>query len=154
MNIPKTILIDRKTGEVIENITPGRGELGCEHIEDKEIVQRINRLLIEGGWGYSSLLGKENRRTGEYSGEKSARDLDFPAVLALVSQEMKENFKKHGGEHAHLIECPHKIKIVFDAMTLGLTPTNSRYFVFGIFCLTKNLEPALLALGFAKDQVV
>ena len=111
-------------------------------------------MLIDGEWICSSLLGKENRRSGEYSGEKSPRDLDFPAVLALVSPEMRENFKIHGGEHAHLIESPHKIKIVFDSMTFGLTPTNSRYFVFGIFCLTKNLEPALLALGFAKDQVV
>lgn len=67
---------------------------------------------------------------------------------------MKENFKTHGAELAHLIECPQKIKLVHDAMTFGLTPTNSRYFIFGIFCLTKNLEPVLLALGFAKDQIV
>ncbi len=39
-------------------------------------------------------------------------------------------------------------------MSFGLTPTNSRYFVLGLFTLSKNLEPVLLALGFAKDQVM
>lgn len=44
--------------------------------------------------------------------------------------------------------------MVHDTMTFGLTPTLSRYFVFGLFGLTKNLEPSLFALGFATDLIV
>jgi hypothetical protein len=44
--------------------------------------------------------------------------------------------------------------MVHDSLRFGLTPTNSRYFVFGIFTLSKNLDPILLGLGFAKDQAL
>jgi hypothetical protein len=54
-------LIDRKTGDVIPD-RPEFHENVNEHAEDKEIVQRINRFLIEGNWKYSTLLGKENHR--------------------------------------------------------------------------------------------
>jgi hypothetical protein len=111
-----------------------------EHVEDREIVQRINRLLIEGGWKYSSLLGKENRRINELEGSKAARDDDFPSILVLISPQMLENFKTHGGcNFLHIIESIHKVKMVMNAMNFGLTPTNSRYFIFGLFGLTKNL---------------
>ena len=46
MNIPKTTLIDRKTGEVIENKLHVRNDYSIEHVEDRDIVQRLNRLLI------------------------------------------------------------------------------------------------------------
>lgn len=74
--------------------------------------------------------------------------------MGLVSPQMKENFKKNGADFVNLVECPHKVKLVFETMSFGITPNNSRYFVFGIFTLSKNLEPILLAIGFAKDQVV
>lgn len=46
-NIPKTVIINSKTREVIDPVLSARGE-GNEHVEDKDIVQRLNRLLIEG----------------------------------------------------------------------------------------------------------
>lgn len=53
-----------------------------------------------------------------------------------------------------MIECPSKIKMVSDSLTFGLTPTLSRYFVYGLFGLTKNLQPSLFAVGFATDNIV
>jgi NADH dehydrogenase FAD-containing subunit len=61
MNIPQVTVVDTKTREVIEPMLP---KYGGENIEDKDIIQRINRVLMDGGWSYSSLFGKENRRLG------------------------------------------------------------------------------------------
>jgi hypothetical protein len=44
--------------------------------------------------------------------------------------------------------------MVYDSMSFGLTPTNSRYFVFGVFALSKNLDPVLLGIGLASDRAV
>lgn len=44
--------------------------------------------------------------------------------------------------------------MVHDTLGFGLTPTISRYFVFGLFGLTKNLETSLYALGFATDKII
>ena len=60
-NIPKATIIDRRTGEPIDNSPKFISDFSREHAEDKEIVQRINKILIEGDWSYSSLLGKENQ---------------------------------------------------------------------------------------------
>lgn len=75
-------------------------------------------------------------------------------MLGLVSNQMKENFKNYGADFVNFVECPHKVKLVHETLTFGLTPNNSRYYVLGIFTLSKNLEPILLALGFAKDQIM
>jgi hypothetical protein len=65
---------------------------------------------------------------------------------------MKERFKKYGAEHVHLISYnkDHAVKLVNKCYGFGLTATNSRYFVFGIYTLSMNLDPILLGLGFAK----
>jgi hypothetical protein len=44
--------------------------------------------------------------------------------------------------------------MVQNAMAFGLTPTNSRYFIFGVFGLTKNLEPSLFGIGLASDKML
>ena len=53
---------------------------------------------------------------------------------------------------AHVVLCPTPIKIVQSCDGFGLTPTNSRYFVYGVFGLTRNLEPTIFALGFTRDH--
>lgn len=65
--------------------------VGEEVPEDKDMVQRINRLLIEGEWGYSSLFGRDNTRKiqCEFIGDRTERDKDFPSVLGLVSPKMR-----------------------------------------------------------------
>lgn len=103
-NIPKATIIDRRTGEPVDNSPKFISDFSREHAEDKEIVQRINKILIEGDWSYSSLLGKENQTAGKLEWTKSPRDDDFPEVLAVISPEMKSNFKNYGGRHfAHIV---------------------------------------------------
>lgn len=46
------------------------------------------------------------------------------------------------------------VSLVHKSLPFGVTPTNSRYFIYGLFTLSKNLEPVLLGLGFAKDQAI
>jgi hypothetical protein len=67
---------------------------------------------------------------------------------------MIQNYKKYGEEFVHFVECSHTIKMVNSTMGFGLTPTNSRYFVFALFGLTKNLLPTLFGVGFASDKSI
>lgn len=87
-SIPQTVCLNSKTKEVIEPFSTVVGE---EVPEDKDMVQRINRLLIEGEWGYSSLFGRDNTRKiqCEFIGDRTERDKDFPSVLGLVSPKMR-----------------------------------------------------------------
>ena len=69
---------------------------------------------------------------------------------------MKEKYRTYGAEQVHLVRVTkdHTVMLVHKAWALGMTPTNSRYFVYGIYTLSKNLDPILLGLGFAKQRAL
>lgn len=141
---------------VLNQTGEGRENFPRKAIEDKEIIEKLNQFLLDNKIQYSCLFGVDNNPIKEkdipYFTQCEPNDGEFPEIISLITEQMVKNYRNHGENCVSLVECAHKVRMVNDSLAFQLSPTNSRYFVYGIFALTNNLEPSLLSINLSTDR--